>query len=121
MKGAEFARYFTDGRCEYVGNLQILAGHHARGRTLTISVRVQTEHGWDEFVPVYGIVSGQPGWTEEYGWLHHGPWVEDFEREVQRRIDAEKAKEEAKEREEQESKQRAADRVAFLLSRYKSA
>lgn len=30
-------------------------------------------------VEVYGIISGNPGWTEEYGWLRKGPWVKDFE------------------------------------------
>lgn len=33
-------------------------------------------------VEVYGAVSGQLGWTEEYGWKHKGPWVQDFEKLV---------------------------------------
>ena len=30
----------------------------------------------DNCLEVYGIVSGQPGWTEEYNWIHKGKWVE---------------------------------------------
>jgi len=32
----------------------------------------------DNAVLIYGVISGQPGWTESYGWLYEGKWMEDF-------------------------------------------
>lgn len=29
---------------------------------------------------VYGIVGGQPGWTEIYSWIHKGNWVDPIEK-----------------------------------------
>jgi hypothetical protein len=75
MKGArEFATLIPSGQ---YGNLRIDSGRHARG--YCFSIFIITPHGELE---VYGIVSGQPGWTEEYGWLYHGPWELDFEKLV---------------------------------------
>ena len=31
-----------------------------------------------DVVELYGPVRGQMGWSEEYGWLAEGPWVDDF-------------------------------------------
>jgi hypothetical protein len=74
--------------CKYVkkgqyGRLYILTGHHARGKTLHIYVlppdTIIKNHRLKGAVEVFGIVSGQPGWTEKYGWLKCGKWCEDFE------------------------------------------
>lgn len=53
-----------------IGNIVLTAGHHARGNTCHIYI----ENG-DERLEVYGITSGNPGWTETYGWLMDGKWV----------------------------------------------
>lgn len=87
MKGAdEYCRLFT--KAEQYGRLYLLPHYHARGKTFNIYVLPDGEDvipngGMNpplnkDAVEVYGIVSGQPGWTEEYGWLHKGPWQEDF-------------------------------------------
>jgi len=34
-------------------------------------------------VEVYGIIKGDRGWDEEYGWIYKGKWCEDFERIVE--------------------------------------
>ena len=55
---------------------------HARGRTLDIYL-VEDEDALREKglldcnkVKVYGMVSGQPGWTDKYGWIIEGNWCE---------------------------------------------
>lgn len=86
MKGArEYAELFPTGQ---YGRLYITSGTHARGRTFRIQVLPAGEKAKGngemnmclnkDAVEVYGIVSGNPGWTEEYGWLHVGSWQEDF-------------------------------------------
>jgi len=97
MQGArEYANLFGDQ--EQHGRLCICSGSHARGRTLHIWVLPPSDllerlSPWaiPGAVEVYGVVSGQPGWTETYGWLHRGKWVQDFEALVaQRRADRER-------------------------------
>lgn len=74
MQGAhEFANLLKTGT---YGKLYIISGEHARGKTFHIYVI--SEKSSDEMVEVYGVISGNPGWTESYGWLHHGKWEEDF-------------------------------------------
>ena len=75
MQGArEYAVLFESGQ---YGRLYIASGKHARGRTFRIFVlpegAVTTEKNhWNapnvpDIVEVFGITSGQPGWTETYG------------------------------------------------------
>lgn len=88
MNGArEYADIFRSGQH---GKLFLASGSHARGRTFHIWVLpdgVKTDNPWFEprAVEVYGVTSGQPGWTETYGWLHEGPWQEDFFALVEKR------------------------------------
>ena len=90
MNGArEYAGIFQTGQ---YGKLYLVCGNHARGRTFHIYVMPsETKHigmpcTCKEAVEVYGIVSGQPGWTETYGWLHRGKWINDFDRLVADRL-----------------------------------
>ncbi len=79
MRGArEYARLFNSGQ---IGRLFILSESHARGSTFHLYVLPDDKPVTSprDGVEVYGIVSGNPGWTESYGWLHDGPWVKDFE------------------------------------------
>ncbi len=87
MKGArEYAELFKSGQ---YGRLYIASGHHARGSTFHIQVlpegEIARQNGYGNLctnadaVEVYGVVSGNPGWTEEYGWLLSGLWCPDFE------------------------------------------
>ena len=82
MYGArDFANLFVTGQ---YGRLYIVAGSHARGRTFRIFVLPEGEVGENngpnnapcnkDAVEVYGVVAGNPGWTETYGWLHTGKW-----------------------------------------------
>lgn len=86
MNGArEFAALFQTGQ---IGRLYVVAGRHARGRTFRIFVLPEGEaarpNGSEnaplnsDAVEVYGVTGGNPGWTESYGWLHDGKWVNDF-------------------------------------------
>lgn len=79
MEGArEYATLFESGQ---YGGLYIESGHHARGYTLQIYVlplESTDKPILSLAVKVYGIIGGQPGWSERYGWLHQGPWQEDF-------------------------------------------
>jgi len=126
MKGAtEYAYLFKTGQ---YGRLYLVSGSHARGKTFRIQVLPEGEVARGngsgnnclnkDAVEVYGVVSGQPGWTEVYGWLHQGKWVNDFEKMVEgaqtvkliehRRIEELKAK-----RDKEES-----DKISTLLNNY---
>ena len=91
MKGArKFAKLFDT---DQYGKLYIVSGDHARGRTFRIQVLpkgvIAKKNGAGNLclntdaVEVYGVVSGNPGWTEEYGWLHEGKWQDDFQQLVE--------------------------------------
>ena len=113
MKGArEFARLFATGR---YGRLSIRSGQHARGYYFHIFVMAASG---EDAVEVYGVTSGQPGWTETYGWLHRGKWEEDFMKLVEERKVAILAAvaEETKEKLEAEAKRH--QREKELLSTY---
>lgn len=86
MRGArEYANMFKTGQ---YGRLYIVSGSHARGKTFHIFVLPKGETGIPngtnnaplnkDAVEVYGIINGQPGWTENYGWIHEGKWIDDF-------------------------------------------
>lgn len=93
MRGArEYTQLFPTGQ---YGRFYLTSGSHARGSTFHIQILPEGETAIPngpnnlclnkEAVEVYGITGGQPGWTETYGWLHNGKWVEDFEQLVQQR------------------------------------
>jgi hypothetical protein len=90
MKGArEYADLFK--KSGQKDKLVWIVGSHARGKTFRLYILPEGEKArWATFfhenppintnaVEVYGVVSGNPGWTEEYGWLHYGQWQRDFE------------------------------------------
>lgn len=60
------------------GNIVFLLSEHARGKTFRIWIYedfdiknvIKQDH-----LEVYGVTSGQLGWTETYGWLEDGSWV----------------------------------------------
>ena len=117
MKGAtEYADIDITGQH---GRLFIKQHSHARGATLRMWVLpegVMVEENKYPCTPpaveVYGVTSGQPGWTETYGWLHAGPWQEDFHKivEVARSRKARLELERRKAAESFQQKQKAADR-----------
>jgi len=69
-------------------------------------------------VEVYGVIGGNPGWTERYGWIHKGKWVDDFQIMVNDRTvkvleEISKAEKLTAQLKEQEMK-----RVKLLLNNY---
>lgn len=122
MKGArEYAELFSTGQH---GRLFLVSGSHARGRTFHIWILPDETPiegmPWTvrDAVEVYGILGGQPGWGEWYGWLHRGKWEADFETLVRaRRAElAEKEAQKAREKEDAEAAERK--RIAALLANY---
>lgn len=94
MKGAdEYCKLFKEA--EQIGRLYLLPGSHARGKTFRIYVLPEEEKAIPNghinppsnknAVEVYGIISGNPGWTESYGWKHEGKWIQDFNEIVEQR------------------------------------
>ena len=90
MLGAKkYSGLFITGQ---YGKLYIAAGRHARGFTFHVQVLPEGVNARpngegnlclnDDAVEVYGIVSGQAGWTERYGWIHEGKWQDDFNKLV---------------------------------------
>lgn len=122
MNGArEFSLLMNTGQH---GRLFISSGHHARGRTFHVWVlpfgEVVREGCWPskDAVEVYGIIGGQPGWTESYGWLRAGPWQKDFEALVAaRRVAIAEAKREREEQEQAVEREKT-QRAAAVLATY---
>ena len=122
MNGARsYANMFRTGQ---YGRLFLDSGSHARGKTFHIWV---LPHGvevasapWsvDGAVEVYGIVSGQPGWTESYGWLHYGKWQEDFATLVEKRLVEITAAEERMKADAEAKQLAKEERISDLLSTY---
>ncbi len=86
MKGArEYANLFQTGQ---YGRFYITSGKHARGYTFRIQILPEGEIAKPNGEPniclnsnavlVYGVVSGQLGWSEAYDWIYKGKWVDDF-------------------------------------------
>jgi len=93
MYGArEYYNLLKTGR---YGRLYMIVGTHARGHTLHIFVLPKgkeingTYSPWIDSgaVEVYGVVSGNPGWSETYGWIHKGEWQKDFQKLVDKKRD----------------------------------
>src|SRR5690606_29310492 len=129
MRGAkEYAGLFKSP--EQVGRLLIWPGNHARGHTLGIWVLPEGEqcerwgnssvHIKGSYVKVYDAVSGQRGWTETYGWLHRGPWVDDFNKLVEERRAARDSAKLAREAASKIKEAEAHDRMMALLGSYKA-
>jgi hypothetical protein len=126
MKGArEFASLFETGQ---IGRLYIVSGSHARGTTFHIFVlpagveAVGNGRGNaplnPDAVEVYGIIGGNPGWTESYGWIHQGKWQDDFYRIVDNRLKDKQEKEKAEEVAQEKELKKRNERVNQLLSTY---
>jgi len=125
MKGAkEYADLFETGQ---YGKLYITVGTHARGKTFQIYVLPEGVNvpdgtfnpcGCCDAVEVYGIIRGQPGWTEEYGWLHKGKWCEDFEELVIEAIKKVATETEARKQQIEETAKNEENRIQQLLSKY---
>jgi hypothetical protein len=121
----EYAELFKTGQ---YGRFYIVSGMHARGRTFHIYILPEGEGGIyngkdnrplnENAVEVYGVTGGDPGWSETYGWLHHGKWEQDFAELVDAmKVDA--AKEQALlEQKLADLKAAEARRIAELLRAY---
>ena len=128
MKGADyFCSIFPYS--EQIGSLYILPSSHARGKTFRIYVLPNGETVIENaginpplnknIVEVYGVISGRPGWTEEYGWLYKGKFQEDFLNALNKRkqkIASDNLKRAAQTKKEAEKKE---TRIISLLSAYK--
>jgi hypothetical protein len=87
MVGAD-EYYNVFRKTQQIGKLYIVLGDHARGKTFRVFILPEGEVAKPngsmnaplnkDSVEVYGITCGQAGWSEHYGWLHSGPWVNDF-------------------------------------------
>lgn len=123
MKGAkEYAELFE--KSQQHDKLYLQVGEHARGKTFHLWILPSEEkltesiHTCKDAVEVYGITSGQPGWTETYGWLHKGAWQEDFEKLV----NSKKLEKEAERKKNQdlneEAEKEKREKVKSLLASY---
>jgi hypothetical protein len=85
LKGKDY--YSGYGSAIIRDNIIIVSGSHARGRTAHIFLVDCDDYigniiNCPNKLEIYGIVSGQPGWDEVYGWLHSGSWVKIIEKLV---------------------------------------
>lgn len=95
MQGATEYYHLFNGKSQQIGRLFFQLHTHARGECFEIFLipeGVEIENGKDNVggikdrVEVYGVTSGQRGWTETYGWLHKGKWTDDFNKIVEQKI-----------------------------------
>lgn len=64
-------------------NIVFLLMEHARGKTFKIWIYETSDiqhYIKDEHLEVYGITGGDPGWTESYGWVKKGAWIDYIEK-----------------------------------------
>ncbi len=112
MRGASrYSQLFETGQ---YGRFYCVSGKHARGRTFQIFILPIGEEGiWNgrnnvplngNAVEVYGVIGGNPGWNESYGWLREGAWCVDFENLAVER-ECEKERDRILKKEENERKQ----------------
>lgn len=123
MKGAKkYAELFK--KSQQHGKLYLQVGSHARGATFRIWILpsddrlIESIHTCKDAVEVYGITSGQPGWTETYGWLHEGKWQEDFEKLVNSKKLEREAEQKINQATTEESEKRSRNRIKNLLEGY---
>ena len=127
MRGArEYANLFDTGQ---YGRLYISVGRHARGRTFHIYVLPDGERAVGNgngnaplnanAVEVYGVLGGQPGWTEFYGWLHSGKWCDDFHALVLKRAEEKRKNVEEEKLSKEVMDKEMAAKEAKLLASYK--
>ena len=85
MKGSKPGKFFKNE--EKIGKLFIKKTRHTVGNTLQIFVLPfeDADYTHPDAVEVYGIIAGNKGWDEVYGWIHQGPWVSVFEDIVEQR------------------------------------
>lgn len=126
MRGArEYSDLFKTGQ---YGKLYITVGSHARGSTFHIQVLPAGEKAIPNgkgnlctnknAVEVYGVEGGNPGWTESYGWLHRGKWIEDFEKLVEQKKAEREEKHGTEKKKVKTKEEREAARVERLLANY---
>lgn len=115
-------------KAEQIGRLYFLPHYHARGNTFRIYILPEGEevienHGINpplnkDAVEVFGVNSGNPGWTESYGWLHAGPWVQDVETICAERETATYKEKLATDRSIEDKEKQERERVEGLLASY---
>jgi len=126
MKGARrYASLFETGQ---YGKLYLVSGHHPRGSTFHVFILPEGEEAIsngtnnpplnEDAVEVYGIVSGQPGWTESYGWLHDGKWQSDFAKLIDNKEQEIKLKTQNQIEIYEHNKRLIGMRISALLSEY---
>jgi len=127
MQGAkEYCSLFK--KAEQFGRLYILPHYHARGKTFRIFVlpkdEAVIENGGinaplnENAVEVYGVIDGQRGWTENYGWIHKGPWCDDFEALCEKKANEIRIARESAQKQKQEQLNKKQQRIEVLLADY---
>lgn len=95
-----YSNHGGNALCLRKDNVLYVVASHARGKTLHIYLIDED----DALFKVYGIVDGNSGWTESYGWLHRGTWVKPilaYLRQLARDIEVDKDAVEERERRKQ--------------------
>lgn len=129
MQGAnEYYDLFIGCKELQFGRLYLSPGLHARGPTFEIYLLPEGVKcgahplisAWHckESVEVYGMVGGQRGWTEYYGWIHKGKWQEDFEKIVEERVRELALKKEKHRQSVEASKLEKKEKIQSLLEDY---
>ncbi len=125
MQGArEYAGLISTGQ---YGRLYISSHYHARGKTFRIFVLPKDTEAIPngpnaplnkDAVEVYGVISGNRGWSEVYGWLHKGRWQQDFEKLVAEKVFEKNEKNALRELELKKAAEELENKKKQLLQQY---
>ena len=123
MHGArEYSYLFTSGQ---YGRFYIDSSSHARGRTFQIFLlpegmtlsKGQTVNKFSpDVVEIFGMLGGDLGWT--YGWIHHGKWVDDFQKFVDEKLEKKKIQTELDEKVKKQKEEDSKNKIKSLLESY---
>ncbi len=125
MEGANEYYDLFDGKTEQIGRLLFQAHTHSRGKCFEIfllpeGVALSGAHsGTEGVVEIYGMTSGQRGWTETYGWKHKGPWIDDVNSVMEEKKQKKMERLENFDRSQSNRKKAEAEKTKALLSSYK--
>lgn len=120
-----YAHLFKTGQ---YGRFYVCSHRYSEGHCLRIQLLPKNEKAIgngdnnlctnNDAVLVYGIVNNTNISNREYGWLHNGPWIKDFEKLVDEKQSIEEERIKRIEESKKEKDLKEQERIKNLLSNY---
>jgi len=119
VKISDVIRLFQTGK-EQIGRLLVCSGIYANSSEYYLRIYVLGENPGEK-VAVYGVKSYGDGGVgrKTYGWLHEGPWKEDFDKILDERYAKLEEERAERKRQEDEAAENRRKRMQGILDSYK--